>query len=501
MNLQPRLANQALYSKSYGRAVSIVTAGNAGAWTALPLRPKFIRDIASLVFSIYYLATPDHAEEKSRKFNYNTSISHIRAAFEIMKNPYLAFFAKAKRPKIKSVKYFMIPRPKDSIYVRPIKASLWYDKPIEQLQNETKMILHIHGGGFVTMDAELHADSLIAWAQQTKVPIIAIDYHLAPEYPFPYALDECYEAYVSIMQSLGLCVGLSGTVEPDIVITGDSAGGNISAAVIVKIIMRNQANPELRPIKKPVAAVLTYPALDLGPAGVCGKLEMDLIRQQAADDGNNTLLEKKEQIVDTYYSGIQPVPLKALVKPGTVYEDHDDRHPLTLSSRILFFQDGILAAPALYCMVLLYTGTDRGSTDFKTDPLMSPLWAHESILAEFPKTYITCGDIDPLVDDSVMFTSRLRNARREFYPETEFTNNEIVEINLVTAVSHGFLQFQDVFPEARNLYKEIGSYFLDAFENAANEAKLNKPQVPVQVDEFLDRSIHRDPFRPNRHLF
>ncbi|CDO53386.1 Conserved hypothetical protein. Putative lipase [Geotrichum candidum] len=507
LNLHPRPSNQSLYSPSFGRAVSLITAANAGFWTALPIQPKFLRDLSSLVFSGYYMLSPDNADEKSRKFNYNTSANHLRAAFELVRNPYLAFVSSLKRKTLITNLTFEIPRPRNSIYVRPVKASIWYNKPIEELKNETKMIFHIHGGGFVSTYSELHADSLTAWAIQTDLPIISIDYHLAPEYPFPYALDECFEAYVSIMRSLGLCVGLSGTVEPDVVFTGDSAGGNIATATLLKIILHNRELQESgsteRPLKKPVSIVLTYPALDLGPAGVCGKREMDLIRQQAEDDGNDTLLEKKNRIVETYFAGLKPVPMKALVKPGTVFEDHDDRPILTLSSRILFFQDAILAAPALYCMVLLYTGTDRGSTDFKNEPLMSPLWADETLLAEFPKTYITCGDIDPLVDDSVMFASRLRNARRKHVEtDRDLATTDIVEIKLLTAISHGFLQFEDVWPQARAIYQDIGEWFLRSFADADALTKLTKnTRVLPAPEEFADVKLYHDPFQPGRNGF
>ena len=198
------------------------------------------------------MLSPDNADEKSRKFNYNTSANHLRAAFELVRNPYLAFVSSLKRKTLITNLTFEIPRPRNSIYVRPVKASIWYNKPIEELKNETKMIFHIHGGGFVSTYSELHADSLTAWAIQTDLPIISIDYHLAPEYPFPYALDECFEAYVSIMRSLGLCVGLSGTVEPDVVFTGDSAGGNIATATLLKIILHNRELIKKIALLKPI---------------------------------------------------------------------------------------------------------------------------------------------------------------------------------------------------------------------------------------------------------
>lgn len=520
-NLQPRQSKQSLYSPSFDRAATIVTAANAGLWTALPIRPKFVRDIAGLVFGVFYLLAPAQAEEKSRKFHENTSVHHIRAGFELTTNPYIDFFGKLLRPRLQSKITFQIPRPKSSIYARPVAASLWYDKPIEDLQNETKIIFHIHGGGFLSTTPELHADSLTAWAKQTKVPIIAIDYRVAPEYPFPYALDECFEAYLSIMESLGLCVGLSGTIEPDVVITGDSAGGNIAAATMLKIILHNKAKQEqaLYQLKKPVAIVLTYPALDLGPAGLHGKQEMDLIKQQAIDDGTNNVLEKKEKIIETYYAGLTTVPMRVLVKAGTEVEEHEDRHPLSLPSRALFAGDRILASPALYALVLMYLGTDPGHTDFRNEPLVSPLWADLELLAEFPKCYVICGDTDPLVDDSVMFMSRLRAAKKTkpanrsltpdgIHSRTPSTislssdktvnsdllsNHDIAEIKLLPSVSHGFIQLLPLYPETAEIYKVMGNWFMDSFKKAPRHVITG----PIEVDTKL----YKNPFRQPRKSY
>lgn len=41
-------------------------------------------------------------------------------------------------------------------------------------------------------------DRLLAWAGKTKVPILSLDYKKAPEYPYPHALNECYDVYHAI---------------------------------------------------------------------------------------------------------------------------------------------------------------------------------------------------------------------------------------------------------------------------------------------------------------
>ena len=56
------LAN--LYTRSYFRATWVFTALDAGYWTAMPIRKKWLRDIAGPVFSVYYLFAAEQADEK-----------------------------------------------------------------------------------------------------------------------------------------------------------------------------------------------------------------------------------------------------------------------------------------------------------------------------------------------------------------------------------------------------------------------------------------------------
>lgn len=55
--------------------------------------------------------------------------------------------------------------------------------------------MHFHGGGFVAQTSKSHEPYLKSWAQELGAPIISIDYSLAPEAPFPRALEECFFAY------------------------------------------------------------------------------------------------------------------------------------------------------------------------------------------------------------------------------------------------------------------------------------------------------------------
>ena len=58
------------------------------------------------------------------------------------------------------------------------------------------LIFHIHGGGFISMSSRCHENYTRRWAIQTNIPILSVDYRLAPEFPYPAGLDDVWQAYV-----------------------------------------------------------------------------------------------------------------------------------------------------------------------------------------------------------------------------------------------------------------------------------------------------------------
>lgn len=65
----------------------------------------------------------------------------------------------------------------------------------ESLPLSDGLIIHCHGGGFVAQSSRSHEVYLRSWAVQLGVPILSIDYSLAPEAPYPRALEEVLYAY------------------------------------------------------------------------------------------------------------------------------------------------------------------------------------------------------------------------------------------------------------------------------------------------------------------
>lgn len=110
------------------------------------------------------------------------------------------------------------------------------------------LIIHFHGGGFVAQTSKSHEPYLRTWAQELEAPILSVDYSLAPEAPFPRALEECFYAYC---WALTHCRLLGSTGER-ICLAGDSAGGNLCITVSLRAASVG--------IRLPDGIMVAYPA-------------------------------------------------------------------------------------------------------------------------------------------------------------------------------------------------------------------------------------------------
>ena len=99
------------------------------------------------------------------------------------------------------------------------------------------VLLYFHGGGFILGDLDCYASLCSALAAQTGLPVMAIDYRLAPEHPFPAAPDDC-EAAARHIAAHPHTFGLPAAT--GLVLMGDSGGGNL-AVVTAHALARTPA--------------------------------------------------------------------------------------------------------------------------------------------------------------------------------------------------------------------------------------------------------------------
>ena len=142
-------------------------------------------------------------------------------------------------------------------------------------------ILYLHGGGYAFCSPASHRDVAARIAIASGARCIVIDYRLAPEHPYPAALEDCLAAYHALLAS--------GLPPSRLLFAGDSAGGGLSLATMLRL--RDAGEP------LPVAAVLTSPWVDLTCQG-------STIDSHAAYD--YVQRETLELFARTYLGGTDP---------------------------------------------------------------------------------------------------------------------------------------------------------------------------------------------------
>src|SRR3954471_24760674 len=113
------------------------------------------------------------------------------------------------------------------------------------------VVLYFHGGVYVMGDASLAADLASQVGRRTQARVISVDYRLAPEHPYPAAVDDALAAYEALLDG--------GVAPSDIVFAGESAGGGLAVATMV--------NARDRGLPLPAAALAMSPYADLTLAG------------------------------------------------------------------------------------------------------------------------------------------------------------------------------------------------------------------------------------------
>lgn len=534
------LAN--LYSRAYFRATWVTTALDAGFWTAMKIRRKWLRDLASMVFSVYYLIAAEQADEKVRKVRGLLTVDHLRVSWNKSTTPYLAFITRVMRPKLTRYppRALRIPRPAESSYKDPVTAWLYFDGTLSALRTHTKIILDISGGGFVAMNPRHHDDKLLAWSGKTGLPIISLDYKKAPEFPYPYALNECYDVYHALVDTRGRCIGLAGNAAPRVVLTGDSAGANFATGLCLMILQTASLDQRLQDhetLPVPEGLILIYPSLDMNIGNWMSDDQMSLIQDQRMRKTNKDVLRRKSQ---DYYKLTPETPKPSdnedlfFPSPNRGIEDEKPRpavNPpvqdeiekasqlnvgqqttspastkpkmlktrLAVSSMISYFNDRVLTPEMMRSMIILYVGP-HNRADFSTDFLLSPVLAPEALLAKFPKTYFLTGERDPLVDDTVIFAGRIRQAKHNDFIQRQelglvkakevFCDKDHVEVTLIPGISHGFMQFVSVFPEGWKHIFRCGRWIEELFD-ASDHLVRDRARISSQSFESAHRRHHR----------
>ena len=160
------------------------------------------------------------------------------------------------------------------------------------------VLLYLHGGGFVMGGLESHDDVCAEICDGADVAVVAVEYRLAPEHPFPAAFDDCWEVLTFLANRL-----------TKIAIAGDSGGGNLAAALCLKA--RDEGGPKI------MGQALLYPGLGgdmnrgsyVSLANAPGLSTNDVIYYRDTYKGGGS--KYAEPLRETNYAGLPPAFLVA----------------------------------------------------------------------------------------------------------------------------------------------------------------------------------------------
>ncbi len=169
---------------------------------------------------------------------------------------------------------------------------------------ERHVVLYFHSGVYVLGDAVSTASLASQVGRRTSAKVFSVDYRLAPEHPYPAAVDDALAAYEALLQN--------GTAPSDIVFAGESAGGGLAVATLV--------NARDHGLPLPAAALVMSPYADLTLAGQTMKTKRDVDLLMSEDN-------LRSRITD--YTGGQDAAL-GLISP--IFADLSGLPPLVIQA-------------------------------------------------------------------------------------------------------------------------------------------------------------------------
>jgi acetyl esterase/lipase len=145
-------------------------------------------------------------------------------------------------------------------------------------------------------------------------------------------------------------------------------------------------------------------------------------------------------------------------------------------------------------LTIVYLGP-HASPDFENDYLLSPVHAPEDLLAQFPKTFMICGEKDPLVDDTVIFAGRIRQAKRKYRQDKpldqDFPTGDGVRVKFLEGMSHAFLQMMPFLPEAHQATKTIGDWVIELASTSHHQTLVKSDHHVAEIITSEKDMIHR----------
>ncbi|XP_067898773.1 arylacetamide deacetylase-like [Heterodontus francisci] len=255
-----------------------------------------------------------------------------------------------------------------------------------------RAVIYMHGGGWCLGSAKMQPYDVLSRKSATELNavIVSVEYRLAPEHHFP---DQFNDVYTVVKYFLQRDVLVQYSVDPDrVAVSGDSAGGNLAAAVAQQI----QEDPEVQ-VEIKIQALI-YPALQT----------IDFETPSYQQNENMPILPKTLMIRfwSEYFSRDKSLLKNMMTNSHTTLE----------SGGLSNFANWSVLLPEKFRKEYKYTLPDRENVDSSVrvpgvfDPRAAPLLVGDEKLKALPQAYIATCEYDVLRDDGAMYATRLKKA-------------------------------------------------------------------------------------------
>jgi acetyl esterase/lipase len=284
------------------------------------------------------------------------------------------------------------------------------------------VILHLTGGGFFAHIIASDLPYLLDWSASTGSVVICPEYDLLPQHTFPDALLQVECVYKSLRS--GEAVHALGFEANRIVLTGESTGGTLAAALLVKLCMDADGTPTC-------LSTISASAYTARPGET-----FDTVQEQPPENSKSVG---------------EPVLPCALVLSCPVLNLHCSSVPCVVGN-----QDPVLPSGLLSAICDAYLPRELGIS--KKNPLASPFYASDSILSRFPPTLVFASSNDPVLDDSVVLNQRLRSLGVES------------DLRAAQNLPHAYLGLGTAgFPEAQEVQRQLVDWLNFQLNRGAQE--------------------------------
>lgn len=197
--------------------------------------------------------------------------------------------------------------------------------PPEPVSN--RVVLFLHGGGYAFYPRGFYDNLSAMIAMEAKARLFALDYRLVPEHRFPSQLMDASAAYLWLLHS--------GVHSADILLVGDSAGGNLALALLLSL--RDAKSP------LPACAICLSPATDFGATVLnMERAELDWITPQMAQTWADWFCDRSQRSnplispVNADLRGLPPIYVQAggveiLLPPMQAFAERAERHGVDIA--------------------------------------------------------------------------------------------------------------------------------------------------------------------------